>query len=87
MLHSSFSLAIYLLQFSNHVLCGGGGEWYSDLQLDSLTKVIIRTPRLCVLADLPGSLEDQQDLVHPFHLGHPESDRKDYIEAYATLAF
>lgn len=32
---------------------------------------------LYVLADLPGSLEDQRDPVHLFHLGHPESDSKE----------
>ena len=69
------------------MFCVVGGEWCNDLPVDSLTKIIIWTPSLNVLAELPGILEDQQDPVHLFHLGHPESDRKDYIEAYATLAF
>lgn len=63
-----------LLQFWQPVLYGGG-EWYGDLQMDSLTKSTI----LYVLHDLPGSLEDQRDPVHLFHLGHPGSDRKDSI--------
>lgn len=41
----------------------------SDLQMDSL----------CVFTDLPGSLEDQRDLVHLFHLEHPEGDKRDNI--------
>ena len=45
--HSSFSLSVDWLQFWNHVP-RGGGPWCSDLHLDSLTRVIIRTPRLYV---------------------------------------
>lgn len=64
---------MHLLCFSSVLY--GGGEWYGDLQMDSLTQSTI----LYVLHDLPGSLEDQRDPVHLFHLGHPESDRKDSI--------
>lgn len=37
----------------------------------------------CILVDLPGSLEDQQDPVHLCHLGHPESNRGESIDVNA----
>ena len=46
------------------MFCVVGGEWCNDLPVDSLTKIIIWTPSLNVLAELPGILEDQQDPVH-----------------------
>lgn len=52
---------------------GGAGECSGDLQPASMSKGNI----LFVSVDLPGSLEDQRDLVHLFHLGHPESNSKE----------
>lgn len=42
---------------------------------DELTKSNVRH----IVGDLPGSLGDQQDPVHLFHLAHPESDGKGNI--------